>query len=187
MRQTDYTDYTDSQLEALRDNLARSHSKAILRVGFLAFAFLLASLLGFRVVPAQVFFSAPPIFLLVALLMLAPTFRMNVQRDDVIRELESRGVSAGTVISPMTSKPDTGASSAANTDLQRAVMRRLRLPGIGAALSILATLSLTAALIISDAPDGSWIFTAIFVLFAVTGVFFVWCVSVVVSASRLRR
>ncbi|MBU4556013.1 MAG: hypothetical protein KJ747_03995 [Actinobacteria bacterium] len=183
MNQQEYANATDAQLETLRDDLARRHSKLLRRVGYSALAFGLASLLGIRFLPIEVFIAVPPIFLVVALLMLAPSFRIFARRADVVRELESRGVSVSTVVSPVTGQPGSRADVTADNELQR----RLLLPVISTGVSFVLLLSVIAASIISDAPDDSWLFTATFILFVPVFVCFAWIAVVASSASKARR
>lgn len=187
MEQPQLAGLSDAQLEALRDDLALSQSKIHRRVSYLGLAFGFASLIALRFVPIEIFILGPPVFMVVALMLLAPSFGLGARRADVVSELENRGVRVVTAVSPLTGQSDPRAVLPAANELGRSALQRLRLPGIGAAVSMVVLLSFVAAIVITDSPDGSWLFTATFILFVPLGVFLVWTVLVLVSVGQIRR
>ncbi|HAL29291.1 MAG TPA: hypothetical protein DCP20_01055 [Coriobacteriia bacterium] len=171
----------------LRDDLAQSHAKALRRASLFGLASGLALVIAIPLVPVEIFIVGPPIFLIVALVLLAPALPAGAQRVDVIRELEARGVDGGTAISPFTGKPDPRAAMLSAVDLDRAALQRLRLPGTGTAVLFVLVLLLTAVIVITHAPDSSWLFAAVFTLFTVLAAFFVWTIVVLASLGQLKR
>lgn len=187
MEQPEFANYTDSQLETLRDDLARNHAKVLQRVSYIGIAFGIASVVALRFVPVEIFIVGPVIFVVVAFVLLAPAFRIGARRADVIRELDARGADVGTAISPVTGRIDRRAGTPPTRELDRAALRRLRFPGIGAAVLVVLVLALTAVIVITDAPDSSWLFTVVFIMFAALAVFFTWTIVVLASLGQFKR
>ena len=173
MEQGEFANYTDAQLEALRDDLGGRHARRLQLVGGLVPAFAVVSLVALRLVPIEILILAPLVFPVVGMALLVSAIGMASRRLGIIRELDSRGA-VQAAICP------------ADEELNSSALRAIRVPGIGLVVSVLLLLSLTAVIVITDAPDGSPLFTAAFVSFAPCGAFLVWLLVILAHEGKLR-